>query len=73
MEQTIPSTPRLLKVRDVQKMLNIGRDTVYDLIATGGIRSVQIGRSFRVPADAVDEFIASLPSGSKRDGDSQAA
>ena len=73
MEQTIPHTPRLLKVREVQKMLNIGRDAVYDLIATGGIRSVQIGRSFRVPADAVDEYIENLPSGSKVDGDSQAA
>lgn len=72
MEQTNQNTPMLLKVRDVQKMLNVGRDTVYSLIATGGIRSVQIGRNFRVPADAVEEYIRSLPSGSKAD-DSHAA
>jgi excisionase family DNA binding protein len=31
--------------------------TMYRLIHHGGLRSIRIGRSFRIPAAAVDEYL----------------
>ena len=38
----------------------IGRSKVYELIASGELRTVKIGRRRLVPAAAIEEFIARL-------------
>ena len=48
----------LLTPREAAVTLGIGRTHIYDLIARGVIPSVRIGRSVRVPADALREWIA---------------
>ena len=50
----------LLTPEEVAEVLGIGRTKVYALIATGELLSVSIGKSRRVPRDAVDEYIARL-------------
>jgi excisionase family DNA binding protein len=40
--------------------LDMGRTTVYALMASGELRSVKIGRSRRVPADALAEYVGRL-------------
>ncbi len=40
--------------------LGIGRSKVYELLQSGQLQSVHIGRCRRVPADAVHSFAASL-------------
>ena len=40
--------------------LDIGRTTVYALMATGELRSVKIGRSRRVPAAALEAYVNRL-------------
>ncbi|MEV6491497.1 helix-turn-helix domain-containing protein [Actinoplanes sp. NPDC051633] len=60
MEVLITEPPRLLRVEDAAKLLNIGRSAVYDLIRSGRLRSVKIGKSRRIPREAVDEVIATL-------------
>jgi excisionase family DNA binding protein len=47
-------------VEQVAKMLNIGRDKVYELIRTGQLRSIKIGKLRRITEDQLAEFIASL-------------
>ena len=37
-----------------------GRTTIYQLIASGELRSVKIGRSRRIPAAALDEYVEKL-------------
>ncbi len=68
METTTPS-PVLLKASQVRALLQIGRSTYYDLIATGQLRAVKLGRNVFVPRDAVDDFIRNLPPASKVDRD----
>jgi excisionase family DNA binding protein len=51
----------LVKVEEAAEMLGIGRSTVYDLMRTGEIESVWIGRSRRIPVDALRDYIAQLP------------
>jgi len=50
----------LLKVTDAAALLSVGRTTVYELIAAGELETVHIGRSVRVPVDALERFLAHL-------------
>ena len=45
------------KVEELMPILGIGRNSAYELVRSGQIRSFRVGRSYRVPKDAVDEFL----------------
>jgi excisionase family DNA binding protein len=51
------STPELLTVPEVMARLRLGRSTVYDLIRSRRLVSITVGRSRRIPADALRDFI----------------
>jgi excisionase family DNA binding protein len=55
--------PALLTVKQAARVLNLGRSTVYQLIADGRLDVVHIGRSTRVPIDAITKFISELRAG----------
>jgi excisionase family DNA binding protein len=50
--------PRYLTVAEVADEMRVSGMTVYRLIHAGALRAVRVGRSFRVPAEAVEEFLA---------------
>ena len=50
--------PLTLRVEDLMPILGIGRNTAYELVRSGQIRSVRVGRQLRVLTDAVVEFLA---------------
>ena len=50
----------LLRPEEVATALGIGRTAVFELIRTGALRSVKIGKSRRIPTDAVHEYVAGL-------------
>ena len=45
------------KVEDLMPILGIGRNSAYEMVRSGQIRSFRVGRSYRVPKDAVEEFL----------------
>ena len=45
--------PLMLTPRQVQRMLQLSPSTVYRMMCDGSIPSVRIGRSRRVPSDAL--------------------
>ena len=47
------SYPDILTVKQVGEMLNIGRNNAYELVRSGEIKSVTIGRQIRIPKDNV--------------------
>lgn len=49
--------PVTLRVDDLMPILGIGRNTAYELIRSGKIRSIRIGRQIRIPRDALLEFL----------------
>ncbi len=54
----IIQAPRvMLSVEQAAKCLSVGRSTMYELINSGEIESVHIGRLHRVPADCLREFV----------------
>ena len=54
---------RLNSIEQVQTRLGIGRSMVFELIWSGKLRSVSIGRRRLVPETAIAEFIAALEAG----------
>lgn len=50
----------LLTVADVMARLQVGKHTVYHLIRSRRLGSVRIGRCRRIPAAALDSYLASL-------------
>jgi len=49
--------PLILTVEDITKILGIGKNTAYDLIRCGNIRSVRVGHKIRISKDALLEFL----------------
>jgi excisionase family DNA binding protein len=50
----------LLKVPEVMARLAVGQTKVYELMSSGELRSVKVGRSRRVPSDELERFMAEL-------------
>lgn len=50
----------LLSVPEAASRLGIGRTLMYQLLGSGMIESVHVGRLHRVPADALDDYVARL-------------
>lgn len=48
-----------LTVAEVATMMRVSKMTVYRLLHSGELPSVRVGRSFRVPAKAVHEYLQS--------------
>jgi excisionase family DNA binding protein len=54
---SLDSLPLALRVEDLMPILGIWRNTAYELVRSGQIRSIRIGRKIRIPRDAVAEFL----------------
>lgn len=50
----------LLTVEEAAERLGIGRTHMWSLVSSGAVRSVNIGRLRRVPAECLSEFVADL-------------
>ncbi|MFB8213117.1 helix-turn-helix domain-containing protein [Streptomyces anulatus] len=48
---------RLLRVDAAAEILGVKRSTAYEEIRLGRLRTVQIGRSRRIPTEYVEEYI----------------
>ena len=58
--------PRALyKVEDAAALLSVSKSRVYELIRSGQLQAVTVGRSRRVPGVAVDAYVERL----MREGD----
>ena len=47
----------LMRATEVAAALGVGRATAYELMANGTLPTVRIGRSVRVPAEALREWV----------------
>ena len=55
---TVRPDPRvLLSVEDAAERLDIGRTMIYELIASGQLATITIGRLRKVPVAEVNEFV----------------
>ena len=50
--------PLALRVEDLMPILGIGRNTAYELVRSGQIRSVRVGKQIRIPKEALREYLS---------------
>ncbi|HEY0217522.1 MAG TPA: helix-turn-helix domain-containing protein [Cellulomonas sp.] len=53
-----PGRVRFLTVAEVAEVMRVSKMTVYRLLHSGEMPGVRVGRSFRVPQDALDHYLA---------------
>ena len=49
--------PDIVDVPTTQKMLSISRHVAYDLILSGGVAGVKIGRAYRIPKVSIIDHV----------------
>ena len=50
--------PLLLRPQEAARALALSRSTIYDMIASGELAAVRIGRALRIPAQALRDWVA---------------
>lgn len=57
-ESYIATLPAVIKVKDLETILCISHNTAYDLVQSGKIRAIRIGNRWRIPREAVAEYLS---------------
>lgn len=57
---SIEELPLVLNIEVLMAVLNIGRNSAYELVRSGQIRSFRIGTQIRIPRQAVADFLANI-------------
>lgn len=50
--------PLVLHVKELAEVLSISQNTAYALVRSGQIRSIRTGRIYRIPKDALIEYLS---------------
>lgn len=50
--------PLVLTVENVSEVLDISTNTAYELLRSGKLRCVKVGRQYRIPKTAILEYLA---------------
>jgi excisionase family DNA binding protein len=53
-----PKAVRFMTVAEVAASMRVSKMTVYRMVHNGDLAAVRVGRSFRVPERAVDEYLS---------------
>ncbi len=53
-----PKPVRFMTVAEVAASMRVSKMTVYRMVHNGDLAAVRVGRSFRVPERAVDDYLA---------------
>ena len=49
----------ILTVKDLCEILDIGKNTAYNLLKSGEIKSVKIGKIYKIPKDYLIKYLTS--------------
>ena len=55
--RTYEDLPLTMRVEDLMPVLRVGRNAAYELVRSGKIRSIRVGRSIRIPREAVIDYL----------------
>ena len=53
---SLDDLPLFLTVEQTAAVLGIGRNTIYDMVRSGRIKSVRLGRKIRIPKSALNSI-----------------
>ena len=50
--------PLTLTVVEAGQVLRVGRNTAYDLVRCGKLRSIKVGKQIRIPKQALQDYLS---------------
>ena len=53
----VEELPLTLHVKDLVPLLSVSHNTAYALVRSKKIRSIRVGRTYRIPREAVAEYL----------------
>ena len=56
-QKLLNNYPPVLCVKQVAEILSISHNTAYALVRSGQIHSIRVGRSYRIPLEAVIDYL----------------
>ena len=56
-QETFTNYPDVVDIKQLQKMLGIGRNTAYELVIQQKIQSIRIGNQIKIAKQSVLDFI----------------
>lgn len=56
--------PLLLSTDEAMQVLGVGRSTFLELVYSGAVESVKVGRRRLIPTEALEDYVAALRSAS---------
>ena len=57
-EEMFNKYPDVLEVEEVQEMLRIGRNAIYNLLKNRDIKSLRVGKKYIIPKTSVINFLS---------------
>jgi excisionase family DNA binding protein len=60
MPELFSNYPDVVEVSDLQEMLNIGRNSAYNLIRENKIKHFKVGKSIKIPKIYIIKFTQSI-------------
>lgn len=60
--------PMLLTVKDLEKELQLGRTRTYELVRSGDLPVIRIGRAVRIPLEALRQWVEAQAAGVQSSG-----
>lgn len=58
--------PLLIDVNEAARRLSVGRTTIFQLIASGELETIKVGRLRRVPVAALETYVEAQRAGTSR-------
>ena len=55
---SIDQLPLVLSVEDLADVLGIGINSAYELVRSGKVGSIRIGRQYKIPQNALETYLA---------------
>ena len=55
--RSLDDLPMTLRGEELMPILGIGRNTAYELVRSGRLHSIRVGRQVRIPKNALIEFL----------------
>lgn len=59
-DRMLDAYPDVLVPEEVMKILGIGRSTMYDILQSGELKAVRIGRQYRISKERIKEYINNI-------------
>ncbi len=49
--------PDVVSINELMTMLNVGKNTAYSLLQSGTLKSIKVGKQYRIPKRFIIEYL----------------